>query len=259
MIRRPPRSTLFPYTTLFRSLKMEVEDYRRTLEQRVQEQARRIEELSLERLQALVHFLEEKDPYTRGHSVRVANYSTRIAREMGLPRPVVEVITLGAELHDIGKIGVSEQVLHKQGKLSEPEYRHIMEHPVIGARILAPLMRDVPAALAIVRSHHERLDGRGFPDGLAGDQIPLEGRVVTIADSFDAMTSVRPYRPALSVQKALQELDEGKDRQFHAPPVQAFPAAFPHPSALPVSTPEVQPLHLPAPSPDSARRSLPSD
>ena len=242
-----------------RRLKMELEDYRHNLEQRVQEQARRIEELSLERLQALVHFLEEKDPYTRGHSVRVANYSTRIAREMGLPKSVVEVITLGAELHDIGKIGVSEQVLHKEGKLSEPEYRHIMEHPVIGARILAPLMRDVPAALAIVRSHHERLDGRGFPDGLAGDQIPLEVRVVTIADSFDAMTSVRPYRPALSVQKALQELDEGKDRQVHAPAVRAFLAAVPDPSALPVSTPEVQPLHLPAPSPDSARRSLPSD
>ncbi len=241
-----------------RRLKMELEDYRHNLEQRVQEQARRIEELSLERLQALVHFLEEKDPYTRGHSVRVANYSTRIAREMGLPQSVVEVITLGAELHDIGKIGVSEQVLHKEGKLSEPEYRHIMEHPVIGARILAPLMRDVPAALAIVRSHHERLDGRGFPDGLAGDQIPLEVRVVTVADSFDAMTSVRPYRPALSVQKALQELDEGKDRQFHAPAVRAFLAAFPDPSALPVSTPEVQPLHLPAPSPDSARRSPPS-
>jgi len=242
-----------------RRLKMELEDYRHNLEQRVQEQARRIEELSLERLQALVHFLEEKDPYTRGHSVRVANYSTRIAREMGLPQSVVEVITLGAELHDIGKIGVSEQVLHKEGKLSEPEYRHIMEHPVIGARILAPLMRDVPAALAIVRSHHERLDGRGFPDGLAGDQIPLEVRVVTIADSFDAMTSVRPYRPALSVQKALQELDEGKDKQFHAPAVRAFLAAFPDPSALPVSTPEVQPLHLPAPSPDSARRSPRSD
>ena len=242
-----------------RRLKMELEDYRHNLEQRVQEQARRIEELSLERLQALVHFLEEKDPYTRGHSVRVANYSTRIARELGLPRHVVEGITLGAELHDIGKIGVSEQVLHKAGKLSEPEYRHIMEHPVIGARILAPLMRDVPAAVAIVRSHHERLDGRGFPDGLAGDQIPLEVRVVTVADSFDAMTSVRPYRPALSVEKALQELEEGKHTQFHAPAVEAFLAAFPDPAALPVSTPEIQPLHLPVLSPDAARRSSPSD
>src|ERR1051325_795810 len=121
-----------------RRLKMELEDYRHNLEQRVQEQARRIEELSLERLQALVHFLEEKDPYTRGPSVRGPDHSTRIAREMGLPRPVVEVITLGAELHDIGKIGLSEQVLHKEGKLTDSEYRHIMEHPVIGARILAP-------------------------------------------------------------------------------------------------------------------------
>jgi putative two-component system response regulator len=242
-----------------RRLKLELEDYRHNLEQRVQQQARRIEELSLERLQALVHFLEEKDPYTRGHSVRVANYSTRIAREMGLPQSVIEVITLGAELHDIGKIGVSEQVLHKAGKLTDPEYRHIMEHPVIGARILAPLMRDVPAALAIVRSHHERLDGRGFPDGLTGDQIPLEVRVVTIADSFDAMTSVRPYRPALSVEKALRELEEGKDAQFHAAAVRAFLTAFPDPSALPVSTPEIQPLHLPTLALENTGRTPPAD
>jgi HD-GYP domain-containing protein (c-di-GMP phosphodiesterase class II) len=241
-----------------RSLKMEVEDYRRTLEQRVQEQARRIEELSLERLQALVHFLEEKDPYTSGHSVRVADYSARIGRQMGLSQPVMDVLALGAELHDIGKIGVSEAVLHKAGKLTEAEYRHIMEHPVIGARILAPLMRDVPTALAIVRSHHERLDGKGFPDGLKGDQIPVEVRVVGVADSFDAMTSVRPYRPALSVQKALQELEDGKGTQFHPPAVEAFLAAFPDPSALPVTTPEVRPLHLP-PLLDAHRRSSPPD
>src|ERR1041384_1412999 len=244
-----------------RRLKMELEDYRHNLEQRVQEQARRIAELWLERLQALVHFLEEKDPYTRGHSVRVANYSTRIAREMGLPRPVIEVITLGAELHDIGKIGVSEQVLHKESKLTDPEYRHIMEHPVIGARLLAPLMRDVPAALAIVRSHHERLDGRGFPDGLAGGQIPLQVRVVTIADSFDAMTSVRPYRPALSVAKALQELEEGKDAQFHAPAVEALPAAPgapPWAAAVPTSCPCRPPRCSPPSSPPTRAAGSPS-
>src|SRR5881628_1502165 len=205
-----------------RSLKMEVEDYRRTLEQRVQEQAHRIEELSLERLQALVHFLEEKDPYTRGHSVRVANYSLGIARMMPLDRDKIDTIVLGAELHDIGKIGVSETVLHKAGKLSEAEYRHIMEHPVIGARILGPLMRDAPAALAIVRSHHERLDGKGVPDGLKGDRIPLEVRVVTVADSFDAMTSARPYRPPLSVHKAIRELEAGKRVQFDPSVVDAF-------------------------------------
>src|SRR5881409_3219869 len=230
-----------------RRLILENRNYHELLEQRVQEQARRIEELSLERLQALVHFLEEKDPYTRGHSVRVANYSLGIARMMPLDRDKIDMIALGAELHDIGKIGVSEAVLHKAGRLSDAEYRHIMEHPVIGARILAPLLRDVPAALAIVRSHHERLDGKGLPDGLTGDDIPLEVRVVTVADSFDAMTSVRPYRPALSVQRAMQELEEMKGVQFDPGAVQAFLRAFPDAASHPVASPEVRPLHLPTP------------
>src|SRR2546428_31102 len=167
-------------------------------------------------------------------------------------------VAQGGGLDDTGKGGGSEAVRNRATKPPGAEYRHIMEHPVIGARILAPLMRDVPTALAIVRSHHERLDGKGFPDGLKGDQIPLEVRVVGVADSFDAMTSVRPYRPALSVQKALQELEDGKGRQFHPPAVEAFLAAFPDPSALPVTTPEVQPLHLPPP-PNAHRRSSPPD
>src|SRR6266516_3192495 len=219
--------------------------YHQQLEQRVQEQARRIEELSLERLQALVHCLEEKDPYTRGHSVRVTNYSVAIGGRLPLGPDASDMIALGAELHDIGKIGVSEAVLHKAGKLTEAEYRHIMEHPGIGARILEPLMRDAPVALAIVRSHHERLDGRGFPDGLKGDRIPLEVRIVTVADSFDAMTSVRPYRPPLSVQKAIRELEEGKGVQFDPRVVDAFLAAFPDMTALPVASPRVRPLRLP--------------
>src|SRR6266516_7587098 len=201
-----------------RRLILENRMFQRELEQRVQEQARRIEELSLERLQALVHIVEEKDTYLRGHSVRVANYAVAIGRGMDLAAATVDMIALGAELHDLGKIGVQESVLHKPGKLTEAEYRHIMEHPVIGARILAPLMRDAPAALAIVRSHHERLDGKGFPDGLKGDAIPLEVRIVTVADSFDAMTSVRPYRPA-----------------------------------LPVTTPDARPLRLPARSLEAPR------
>jgi response regulator RpfG family c-di-GMP phosphodiesterase len=235
-----------------RGLILENRMYHQELEQRVQEQARRIEELSLERLQALVHALEEKDPYLRGHSVRVANYAFRIGRELGLATPVLDLISLGAELHDIGKIGVSEAVLHKPGKLSDAEYRHIMEHPVTGARILGPLMRDVPAALAIVRSHHERLDGKGFPDGLKGDEISLEVRIVTVADSFDAMTSLRPYRPALSVQHAVQELQDGKDVQFDAGAVEAFFRAFPA-ASLPVASPEVRPLHLPTPTAEVRR------
>jgi HD-GYP domain-containing protein (c-di-GMP phosphodiesterase class II) len=228
-----------------RRLILENRMYQRHLEDRVREQARRIEELSLERLQALVRALEEKDPYLRGHSVRVANYAVRIACELGLDGATLDAIALGAELHDLGKIGVSEAVLHKPGPLTDAEYRHIMEHPVIGARILAPLMRDAPAALAIVRSHHERLDGRGFPDGLKGDAIPLEVRIATVADAFDAMTSLRPYRPALSVAQALAELEEGKGVQFDARAVDAFRAAFPDPNRLPVTAPDVRPLHLP--------------
>ena len=229
-----------------RRLKLELEGYRQQLEARVKEQAHRIEELSLERLQALVHFLEEKDTYLRGHSVRVTKYSVGIARWMGLREEVVDVIALGAELHDIGKIGVSEAVLHKPGKLTEAEYRHIMEHPVIGARILEPLMRDAPLALAIVRHHHERLDGKGFPDGLMADAIPLEVRVVTVADSFDAMTSLRPYRPAMSIEKAMEELQVWRERQFDPRVVDALVAAFPNAASLPVATSEIQPLHLPA-------------
>jgi len=229
-----------------RRLKLEIEGYRKHLEERVKEQARRIEELSLERLQALVHFLEEKDAYLRGHSVRVTKYAVETGRRLGLRQEVIDVIALGAELHDIGKIGVSEVVLHKPGKLTDAEYRHIMEHPAIGARILAPLMRDAPIALAIVRHHHERLDGKGFPDGLTAERIPLEVRVVTVADSFDAMTSLRPYRPAMPIDKAIEELEVWKGRQFDADVVDALVAAFPTAASLPVATSEVRPLHLPA-------------
>ena len=228
-----------------RRLKLELEGYRAQLEQRVQEQAHRIEELSLERLQALVHFLEEKDTYLRGHSVRVTKYAVGISQRLGLAKSVVDIIALGAELHDIGKIGVAEAVLHKPGKLSEAEYRHIMEHPSIGARILAPLMRDAPTALAIVRHHHERLDGKGFPDGLQAAAIPLEVRVVTVADSFDAMTSLRPYRPALSIERAVQELVDWKGRQFDPEIVDALVAAFPTAASLPQATSDARPLHLP--------------
>jgi response regulator RpfG family c-di-GMP phosphodiesterase len=228
-----------------RRLIMENRSYQEGLEARVEAQARRIEEVFLEGVHALVFALEAKDAYTRGHSIRVANYSIGIARALKLDTDVIETIALGAELHDVGKIGVSESVLHKAGKLSEVEYRHVMEHTVIGARILGPLMRDAPGALAIVRSHHERLDGTGFPDGLTGDLIPFEARLVSVADAFDAMTSVRPYRPSLAVSHAMQELEEGIGVQFEGDVVRAFLKAFPDDAALPIPTPQQQPLRLP--------------
>ena len=228
-----------------RRLIIENRNYQQGLEARVESQARRIEELFLEGVHALVHALEAKDAYTRGHSMRVANYSIGIARAIGLDKDQIDTIALGAELHDVGKIGVSESVLHKAGKLSDAEYRHVMEHTVIGARILGPLMRDAPGALAIVRSHHERLDGTGTPDGLKGNLIPFEARLVSVADAFDAMTSVRPYRPSLTVQHAMRELEEGVGVQFDGDAVRAFQKAFAEAAALPIPTPQLQPLRLP--------------
>jgi cyclic di-GMP phosphodiesterase len=221
-----------------RRLLIENRDYHAQLEQRVQQQARRIEELFLGGVQALAQALEAKDPYLQGHSLRVSAYSVAIGRQLGLPEQVREVLALGGHLHDIGKIGVSEEVLHKAGRLSDAEYRHIMEHPVIGARILGPLLDDNPTVIAIVRSHHERLDGKGLPDGLGAMAIPTEVRIVTVADAFDAMTSVRPYRPSLPVERAIQELRDGRGVQFDPAVVDAFLHAFPEPTALPISTPQ---------------------
>ncbi len=229
-----------------RRLILENKSYQQDLEARVTVQARRIEEIFLEGVHALVEALEAKDAYTRGHSRRVAFYASAIARRLALDPETIDTIGLGGELHDIGKIGVSEEVLHKAKKLTDAEYRHVMEHPVIGYHILGPLLRDVPGALGIVRSHHERLDGKGLPDGLKGDTIPFEARIVSVADAFDAMTSVRPYRPSLSVADALAELERMKRIQFDPMAVDAFIAAFADVSKLPISTPEVQPLKLPA-------------
>jgi response regulator RpfG family c-di-GMP phosphodiesterase len=228
-----------------RRLILENKSYQKDLEARVTIQARRIEEIFLEGVHALVEALEAKDAYTRGHSRRVAFYASAIARRLALDPDTVDTIGLGGELHDIGKIGVSEEVLHKGTKLTDAEYRHVMEHPVIGYHILGPLLRDTPGALGIVRSHHERLDGKGLPDGLKGDTIPFEARIVSVADAFDAMTSVRPYRPPRSAADALAELERMKAVQFDPMAVDAFTAAFDG-LKLPIATPEVQPLKMPA-------------
>ena len=177
-----------------RRLILENRDYQEQLEDKVTLQARRLEELFLASIQSLADALEVKDPYTRGHSVRVSRYSSIIARTMGVEGELLRQIELGGHVHDIGKIGVREAVLNKPGQLTDEEYDHIMIHPMVGWRILAPLLTETPAALNIVRWHHERADGRGLPDGLRGDAIPLEARIVAVADAFDAMTSGRPYR-----------------------------------------------------------------
>ncbi len=210
-----------------RRLVLENRGYQDQLEDRVQAQARRLEHLFLATLQAFAEALEVKDQYTHGHSIRVSHYSSAIAREMGLEADVIRQIEIGGRLHDIGKIGVREAVLNKPGPLSAEEYEHIMTHPVVGWRILAPILGDAPLALNIVRSHHERQDGRGVPDGLTGIAIPLEARIAAVADSFDAMTSGRSYRRGgqLSLDEAIAELRRCTNTQFDASVVDAFLSA----------------------------------
>ncbi len=201
--------------------------YQQMLEARVQEQARRIERIFLGSIQSLAEALEVKDPYTRGHSVRVSQYSVVMARNLGLDAAAVRDIELGGHVHDIGKIGVREDVLNKPSRLTDDEYEHIMTHPMVGWRILSPLISDAPRILNVVRSHHERFDGRGVPDQLAGEAIPLEARIAAVADAFDAMTSVRPYRAgaSMTVDAAVAELERCSGTQFDPALVPPFVAA----------------------------------
>ncbi len=205
-----------------RRLLIENRDYQERLQEKVEDQARRLEELFLASIQSLVEALELKDPYTRGHSIRVSRYAAAIAETMELDGEMLRQVELGGHLHDIGKIGVREAVLNKPGKLTADEYEHIMTHPMLGWRILKPLLGEAPIALNIVRWHHERFDGRGIPDGLAGQDIPLEARIVSAADAFDAMLSRRPYRSGLSLDEAIDEIRRNAGTQFEPLVVDAF-------------------------------------
>jgi putative two-component system response regulator len=200
--------------------------YREHLEERLERQSRAYEELFMASLQSLADALEVKDAYTWGHSTRVCRYAVAIARELSVSDTMLRQLELGSRLHDLGKIGVREDVLNKDGPLTDAEYAHVMEHPVIGWKLLAPLMRDAPHALAVVRSHHERFDGRGAPDALSGELIPLEARITAVADSFDAMTSGRSYRSGMSVDYAIAELRRCSGTQFDHTCVQAFERAL---------------------------------
>lgn len=205
-----------------RRLIKENREYQEQLEERVAIQARRLEELFFASIQSLADALEVKDPYTAGHSLRVSQYSSAIAKTLGLDASSVRQIALGGRVHDLGKIGVRESVLNKAGPLTDEEYQHVMVHPVVGWRILAPLLGDQPMALSIVRSHHERHDGRGIPDRLVGEEIPIEARIAAVADTFDAMTSVRSYRPGLPLATTLAEIERCSGAQFHPDVVAAF-------------------------------------
>jgi putative nucleotidyltransferase with HDIG domain len=180
-----------------------------------------VETSYLQTLQALAMALEAKDHYTAGHSGRVSRFAYLLARRMGLARDKCEEIRNGALMHDIGKIGVPERVLMKPDRLSEDEVALIQMHPVTGAQILdavPPLRRYIHA----VRHHHERWDGKGYPDGLKGNEIPIEARITLIADTFDAITSDRPYRPAKPLELAVDQFKKFAGMQFDSECVQVF-------------------------------------
>jgi len=204
-----------------RRLELENRDYRQHLEQKVEEQAQKIRASFLSAITALAYALEAKDIYTSGHSQRVVEISVAIAEELGMPQDSIDKIRLAGLLHDIGKIGVKESVLNKLGKLTDEEYQHIKSHCDVGERILTPVVED-EEILKVVRHHHERYDGRGYPDGLSGEQIPLGARILAVADTYDALTSERPYREAMSAETAFAEIERGRGAQFDPEVTNAF-------------------------------------
>lgn len=169
--------------------------------------------LILASITSLCCALEARDSYTRGHSEAVSYIATRMAMEMGMNKEEVELVKLGGKLHDLGKIGVVDSVLLKPGKLSDDEFAIIKRHPVIGADILRPVP-SLAKILPIVYYHHERIDGKGYPEGLKGDKIPLWARITAVGDTYHALTSNRPYRKGMEKDKALQIIDEVSGSQL---------------------------------------------
>jgi len=186
---------------------------------------RRLEESSLEAIESLNATVDAKDPYTAGHSARVQGIALAVAEELGLAPESLDAIRFGGLFHDIGKIAVPDSILTKPGKLNEDEYAAIKRHPADGAEIVSHFSR-LHDAVPIIKHHHERWDGDGYPDRLAGSAIPEEACIVGLADAWDAMTSDRPYRQALSVDEAADEVRRCRAKQFSPAVVDAFFAAF---------------------------------
>ena len=172
-----------------------------------------LEKAYLESIETLRYTVEAKDSYTRGHSDRVSAYSVLIGEKMGLPEDDIKTLRIGGLFHDIGKIGVPDSILLKNGKLTNDEYSEIKNHPSIGAHILnnATIFKDI---IPIVKHHHERYDGHGYPSMLSGEDIPLLARIAAVADAFDAMTSTRVYRNELDIDYVKEELRANAGTQF---------------------------------------------
>ncbi len=169
--------------------------------------------LVLQTIEALASAIDAKDAYTNGHSVRVAEYSAMIAERAGRDADFCEKIKMIGLLHDVGKIGVPEHIINKEGKLTDEEFAQIKRHPVVGYQILSKI-KEMPELSIGAHYHHERYDGKGYPEGLSGKQIPEIARIIAVADSYDAMTSKRSYRDGLSQEAVRRELLKGSGTQF---------------------------------------------
>jgi putative nucleotidyltransferase with HDIG domain len=184
-----------------------------------------LERTHVEMVIAFSEALDAKDQYTAGHSRRVMEYSVGIAKRMNMTENNIEMLRKSALLHDIGKIGIPDVVLQKKSKLTDEEYAVIKSHPEIGATILKSI-KSFTGIMPSVLHHHERFDGRGYPHGISGERIPLHARVIAVADSFDAMTSNRPYRKAFPLKTALSELEKNSGIQFDPGIAEAFIRIF---------------------------------
>ena len=185
----------------------------RNLEAMVHEKTKEYESLFVHVVESLAYAIDAKDNYTNGHSERVAQYSREIAKRYGYDEKRQEKIFMMGLLHDVGKIGVPDWVINKPGRLTDEEFGMIKKHPSIGDKILSNI-KEMPELASGAKCHHERFDGRGYPEGLAGDDIPEEARIIAVADAYDAMTSKRSYRNVLSQEIVRGEIEKGKGGQF---------------------------------------------
>ncbi len=195
--------------------------HQKELEDQLQNALIALKSTTLATLEAFTETIEQKDPYTKGHCSRVRTIALALGKALNLSEENLQILEGGALLHDIGKIGIPEEILNKSSKLTESEFDLIREHPIAGERIINHI--DLfQAYRPIIRSHHERMDGKGYPDGLKGDQIPLDVRIVSLSDAFDAMTTSRAYRAALPTELAVEELKLFSGTQFDPDLVDLF-------------------------------------
>ena len=188
-------------------------DYQTELESKVREQREKIEKKMLETITSLVNALETKDPYQEGHSKQVKEIAIGIAEKLGYTKKEKEILSYACMIHDIGKVGIPDSILMKPETLTDKEYTIMKKHPQIGEFIINPSIRNKKILNAVLH-HHERFDGKGFPDGLKGKKIPESARILAIADSLSAMISKRPYRKGLSKEKIIKELTKNSGTQF---------------------------------------------